>query len=82
MEFLEELLVSAIQKGKVRIGLRARMRKVERLVEKESVQALYRIKKMIEDDFLSDVECFEKIEEIVNIFEELGMTCGSRHDFG
>ena len=49
MEFLEELLVSAIQKGKVRIGLRARMRKVERLVEKESVQALYRIKKMIEE---------------------------------
>ncbi len=82
MDFLEDLLVSAIQKGRVRIGVRARMNKIARLVEKESVQALYRIKKILEDNSLNDAECFAKIEEIVCVFEEMGMTCGTRHDFG
>ena len=40
-----------------------------------------RIKEILEDDELEDEECFMKIEEIVCVFEDLGMGCGSRHDF-
>ena len=43
---------------------------------------LKKIKAVLEDDLLDDKECFEKIEEIVNLFEEIGSDCGSRHDFG
>lgn len=34
------------------------------------------------DDALSDETCFAKIEAIVSLLEELGVDCGSRHDFG
>ena len=33
-------------------------------------------------DTLSDETCFAKIEAIVGLLEALGLSCGSRHDFG
>ncbi len=51
------------------------------IVEMECYKALKRIKEILEDDELEDEECFMKIEEIVCVFEDLGMGCGSRHDF-
>lgn len=51
-------------------------------VEMESFHALVKIKSILEDDSLRDDECFQKIEEIVCVFEDLGSGCGSRHDFG
>jgi len=41
-----------------------------------------KIKAVIEDDSLEDRDCFIKIEEIVSAFEDIGSTCGPRHDFG
>ena len=32
-------------------------------------------------DTLEDKECFMRIEGIVNLFEEMGSGCGTRHDF-
>ncbi|MCO7137543.1 hypothetical protein NIF40_08380, partial [[Clostridium] leptum] len=52
------------------------------IVEIESYRALQNIKKVLEDDNLGDEECFEKIEEIVCIFESIGSNAGNRHDFG
>ena len=55
---------------------------IEKLFEKECYTLLERIKTIFEDDNLDDETCFEKIESIVCLFEEIGSDCGSRHDFG
>lgn len=52
------------------------------MVEASSYQALCQIREILHDDSLSDPECFEKIERIVCLFEQMGSSCGSRHDFG
>ncbi len=51
------------------------------MLESASYQALCQIREIIMDDTLSDPECFQKIERIVCLFEELGIDCGNRHDF-
>ena len=55
---------------------------IEKLFEKECYVILEKIKKILEDDSLDDKNCFERIESIVCLFEEIGSDCGSRHDFG
>lgn len=41
-----------------------------------------KILEIIRDDTLSDEICFHKIEAIISLYEELGISTGSRHDFG
>ena len=43
---------------------------------------LKKIKAVLEDDSLDDVSCFQRIEQIVCLFEEIGSDGGNRHDFG
>ena len=31
---------------------------------------------------LDDPECFHRIEAIVSLLEDMGLSCGGRHDFG
>ena len=45
-------------------------------------RTLKKIKAVIEDNTLDDPECFERIEEIMQIFEELCGKIPHRHDFG
>ena len=52
------------------------------LVSDAAARALLRIRDILADDALSDETCFAKIEAIVSLLEELGVDCGSRHDFG
>ena len=33
------------------------------------------------DGTLSDENCFQRIEAIVRLLEDLGIDCGDRHDF-
>ena len=54
---------------------------VEELLEMRCYEALRKIKAVLEDESLTDAACFQKIEEIINIFEEIGSDGGSRHDF-
>lgn len=42
---------------------------------------LCKIKAILEDKNLNDKECFFKIEEIVNAFEEINVNISFRHDF-
>ena len=49
-----------------------------KIIELKSLQALEKIKTVIEDDSLSDFEC---VERIVRIFENIGSNGGNRHDF-
>lgn len=43
---------------------------------------MIKLRLILEDESLTDEVCFQKIEEIINIFEEIGSDGGSRHDFG
>ena len=52
------------------------------LVEQRCYQAMQKIQAILKNDRLDDAECFQKIEEIVRVFEDLGSGCGTRHDFG
>ena len=80
MELWEEMLYCTLnRKLKIRIS---KSLKLEELLEKECYKALKKIKEIIEDDSLSDKECFMQIEEIVCVFERLGSGGGNRHDFG
>lgn len=45
-------------------------------------RTLQKIKAVIEDDTINDPTCFLKIEEIMQIFEELCGKLPKRHDFG
>jgi len=45
-------------------------------------RALEKIKAVLEDHTLDDPECFERIEQIIGIFEDLGAKIPNRHDFG
>ena len=54
----------------------------EVLVEMKCFQAIRRIQEILQDETLNDRECFLRIEEIVCCLEDLGLSCGNRHDFG
>ena len=54
----------------------------EKIVHDKCYQALCHIKMILEDDSVEDPECFERIEKIVMVLEELGSDAGVRHDFG
>lgn len=54
---------------------------VEKLVESTCYKALEHIKAIVQDDSLSDPECFKQIEEIVLVLEDMGSGGGFRHDF-
>ena len=45
-------------------------------------RALRNIQEILGDDTLDDPECFHRIEAIVSLLEDMGLSCGGRHDFG
>ena len=52
------------------------------IVGMECYKALRKIRAILADDRLNDAECFQKIAEIVQVFEQMHTGCGGRHDFG
>lgn len=52
------------------------------LVSDASSRVLLKIRDILADDTLSDENCFQRIEAIVCLLEDLGIDCGARHDFG
>lgn len=52
------------------------------LTSDAAARALRRIQEIVCDETLSDQVCFEKIEAIVSLLEDLGLSCGGRHNFG
>ena len=52
------------------------------LVSDAAGRALLRIRDILADDSLSDERCFQKIEAVVTLLEELWISCGGGHDFG
>ncbi len=75
MEFYKEILISALIDNKVEILFPDLEFNANRIIEIESYKALNKIKEIIEDHDNDDLDCFQKIEEIVCILEsfETGM---------
>ena len=80
MELWQELLCKAVNHEKVEIRF-ANEFDPNKIIQNECYKALMQIKAIIEDDELDDEECFDKIEEIVCVFESIGSNGGARHDF-
>ena len=47
-----------------------------------AIRAPRNIQEILADDTLDDPACFHRIESIVPLLENLGISCGGRHDFG
>ena len=82
MKLFQEMLVKLLEKETVQVTFPDLDTDPAKLIELKSYWALSRIKRIIEDDSLSDAECFQKIEQIIQTFESLGSGGGNRHDFG
>ena len=52
------------------------------LVSDAAGRMLLKIRDILADEALSDEACFHKIEAIVSLLEEAGISSGGRHDFG
>ena len=82
MDLYKEILVKILENRKIEVAFSNLSINVTEIVEQESYKAFQKIKAVIQNDSLSDNECFMKIEEIICLFEELGSGGGNRHDFG
>ena len=82
MELYKEILIQVLKNQELSVTFPNLKIDGAEIVEKECYKALRRLKDIIHDDSLSDGECFQKIEEIICCFEELGSSGGMRHDFG
>ena len=80
MKLYKELLRDIILKNPDLISINEE--EVKEIFNSTCYMALKRIKMILEDDTLSDKECFLKIEEIVSVYESIDSGCGARHDFG
>ena len=54
---------------------------LNQLMKDRCWQVLAEIRAVLDDEMLEDPECFQRIEQIVRIYEKLGPGAGSRHDF-
>ena len=81
MNLYQEILCQLLKSETVEVNF-PNIPAMVNLVELKCYAALQEIKNVLEDDTLSDKECFCKIEEIVRVLESLGSNAGSRHDFG
>lgn len=79
MELWQAILAHAEKEGEEE---RVTEADVEKLFEKECYKVIERIREIVSDDSLDDKSCFDKIENIVCLFEEMGSDGGGRHDFG
>lgn len=82
MDLAIQLLSHLLERRQISVTFPGLNLTAQEMLEASSYQALCQIKEILCDDSLSDPECFEKIERIVCLFEHMGSSCGSRHDFG
>ena len=78
MELYEEIIECSSKKSD---EIDTPFEDLNKIIHDECYIALKKIKAIIEDDSLDDNQCFEKIEQIVLLFEQMGSDGGGRHDF-
>lgn len=82
MELYVEMLKGLLEKKTVQVTFPQLQFDPREMLNCQSYQILQKIVEIIKDDTLSDAECYEQIERIVQILERNGVDTGSRHDFG
>ncbi len=82
LEIYKEILSNILEKEDIIIEFKNLEINPAEIINLSCYRAICDIKTIIKDNSLSDKECFMKIENIVSLFESLGIDCGSRHDFG
>ena len=82
MELFTQLFIKALEGRKVEVRFPDAELDLAEKIESVSLATLRRIREIVMDDTLNDAECFKKIEEIVCTYEQPGIHCGVRHDFG
>ena len=81
-DFYRDLLAKLMESGRVEVIFPDMELLPEELVEMKCYSLLLKIRDIIHDESLDDPECYQKIEEIIRIFEATGSGGGVRHDFG
>ena len=79
MELWRELLINGLQNDDKINSINDKV--LKEILENEIYQVLLKVKKTIDDETLADKDCFDKLEEILNVLEENNISC-IRHDFG
>ena len=82
MELYKEILAHALAHEPIVISFPTLDLNAAEIVEGTCYQALQKIRNILGDGALDDAACFEKIEEIVCVFEQIGSNGDGRHDFG
>ncbi len=82
VDLYKEILIRVLQKEEAEIHFPNLKLSAGEIVETVCYRALKKIKGIIQDDTLTDEQCFTQIEEIVCVLEKIGSDGGSRHNFG
>ena len=80
MELWQELLINGLQNENYKFDY-INDKILKEIVESSCYKVLLQIKQTVEDESLSDQNCFIKIEAIISTLEENNIFC-DRHDFG
>ena len=81
MKLYDDILYNLMQNERVEVRF-PDLKDPYEVIESICYRALRLIKEILENPEFEDEECFMKIERIVNVFEDMGSGCGSRHYFG
>ena len=81
MDFYKEIIVNLLRNEDMHVSFPNLRIDANQLVELTCYNTLMEIKRILNATSLDDPSCFQKIEEIVLLFEKIGSNGGSRHDF-
>ena len=82
MQLYKEILLNALYNEEIEITFPNLKLSPDEIVKLDCYRALKKIKSVLENEDLSDKECFMRIEKIICAFEDMGSDGGTRHDFG
>lgn len=80
MELWRELLISGLSEENEKYEF-INDETIKEIIKNKCYIVLLQIKKMIEEEKLSDKDCFIKIEKLLEVLEKNNIFC-DRHDFG
>ena len=82
MELAVELLAKILERREITGSFPTLDLDAQGLLESASYQAPCHNQAILKDHAPSAPECFQKIEAVVQTLEDMGVSCGNRHDFG
>ena len=83
MDFYESLLYNFSEKLRAAVtpSDEEKQSLLAELMDSAACRTLEEIREVLDDERLDDQNCFQRIEQIVRLYEKLGSNGGSRHDF-